>query len=258
LSPTLQKFRDEVRQTIEHSGIDYDGKWQVCTVSLPAVAGLAAYLAAELEMVEVEPETAGDPTRYLAGVRGRFVRGRGLDLRPTDVRRAARLVRPALAASVAGVLALIAQLNAPRSANATISQLSLVSATLEQQAERIERELHQLESQHADLVLELHRRQDLLAAVPEHVPVAAMLKALLSMTTDEMRIVGIKFHSVSSPATLECVLEFPPGAPAGVDAARWARRLSQSAFFFDAAVTSVSGGGRQGSASASISMKVRR
>ena len=85
-----------------------------------------------------------------------------------------------------------------------------------------------------------------------------MLKALFSMTTDEMRIVEIKFHSAVSPATLECVLEFPPGAPAGVDAARWARRLSQSAFFFDAAVTSVSGGGRQGSASASIAMKVRR
>lgn len=258
LSPTLQKFRDEVRQTIEHSGIDYDGKWQVCTVSLPAVAGLAAYLAAELEMVEVEPETAGHPTRYLAGVRGRLVRGRELDLRPTDVRRAARLVRPALAAGVAGALALIAQLNAPRSANATISQLSPVSATLERQAERIERELRQLESQHADLISELQRRRNLLAVAPEHVPVATTLKALLSMTTDEMRIVEIKFRCALSPATLECVLEFPPGASAGVAAARWARRLSQSAFFFDAAVTSVSGGGRQGSASASITMKVRR
>lgn len=258
LSPTLQKFRDEVRQTIEHSGIEYEGKWQVCTVSLPAVAGLSAYLAAELEMVEVEPETAGEPTRYLAGVRGRLAPGHAIDLRPTDVRRAARLVRPALAASVAGVLALIAQLNAPRSANATISQLSPVSATLEQQAQRIERKLRQLESQHANLVSELDARRNLLAAVPQHVPVATMLKALFSMTTDEMRIVEIKFHSVVSPATLECVLEFPPGAPAGVDAARWARRLSQSAFFFDAAVTSVSGGGRQGSASASIAMKVRR
>lgn len=258
LSPTLQKFRDEVRQTIEHSGIDYEGKWQVCTVSLPAVAGLAAYLAAELEMVEVEPETAGDPTRYLAGVRGQLVRGRELDLRPTDVRRAARLFRPAMVASVACALVLIAQLNQPRSANATISQLSPVSATLEQQAQRIERELRQLESQHAILISELDRRRSLLAAAPEPIPVATMLKALLSMTTDEMRIVEIKFHSVPSPATLECVLEFKTGAPAAVAAARWARRLSESAFFFDAAVTSLSGGGRKGSALASIAMKVRR
>lgn len=257
LSPTLQRFRDEVRQTIVHSRLSPDPKRPIVVVSLPQVPGLAGHLAAELDLTELDSGLNEQHALYLAGVRGKTAGGHALDLRPLDVRRAKKLVRPALGVSIAALLILTVQLNAPDTAKATVSRLHPVNATLQHQLERLDEQFATAMQSYTSLRAELAGKRELMAMVPQQVRVVTALKALCSEIPETMKLVEIQVRGVSSPPTLTCVVEYRGEQAASLAATQLAKRLSRTPFFADASVTSITGGGHEGSALLVFDMQVR-
>ena len=257
LSPTLQRFRDEVRQTIAHSGVSPDPQRPIVVVSLPQVPGLASHLAAELDLTEADSGLHEQHALFLAGVLGKTVHGHALDLLPLDVRRTKKLARPALGMSIAALLILTVQLNAPHTAEATVSRLHPVNATLQHQLERLDEQFATAMHSYTSLTAELAGKRELLAVVPEQVRVVTALKALCNEIPETMALVEVHVRGVSSPVTLTCIAEYRGEQAASVAVTQLAKRLSRTPFFANASVTSITGGGHDGSALLAFDMQVR-
>ena len=96
-----------------------------------------------------------------------------------------------------------------------------------------------------------------MAVVPEQVRVVTALKALCSEVPETMKLVEIQLDGVSLPPSLTCVIEYRGQQAASVAATQLASRLSQTAFFTNASVTSISGGGHEGASLLAYEMQVR-
>ena len=243
LSPVLQKLRGEVEQTLAHSPEGDDSQWHLNVLGLPATPGLGQYLASELRLpgplVSCDHVEAHTLTQLRRGV----ATSRGLDLRPPEDRFAARMARPAVMACAAALLIMLGNVATPKDARARLSELRPATAALDEQLSTAQARCDFEQRHNEALIEELRRRVRIEAVAPSRAPVVGACKALFASVPAGVTLSEVRLLAAEPPTIIEVRAEYRGTAAASVAAARWARRLENTAYFRAADVATVSGSG---------------
>ena len=244
LNPVLQKLRREVEQTLANAQLSETPGIGLRVLGVPALPGLAEFLADGLQLRPVPCGAMPASTTYLAGWGGRRRRAPALDLRPPEEQWAQRFTRPALAAGLCALLVITANSTVPREARAQLSALQPLDRQVHAQLAEAQREQVALEQTRYELVARLHRFTRLAAVLPPRVPVAALLQTIFGARPQNAELVDVQVQADTVPITINLHAEYQGDIAASVVAARWARTLSDSGSFSSARVVGVSGSGR--------------
>ncbi len=245
LNPVLQKLVHEVAQSLAHSEWENPADSSISVLGLPAPPGLAAFLVSELRLRDAVESPQTSEATYLSAFAGHGKGGEALDLRPPEQQFAARMTKPALAAGFCALLIMLANATAPRQADAHLAELRPVGGQLIEQLERAENRRGEMQAAADQLADQLKRSEQLLRVAPAAIPTRGPLKVIFRSVPPDVELLEAQLSRGAETATLVVRAAYRGPVPASILAARWGRQLSESAFFNDAKVVSVSGSGQE-------------
>ncbi len=253
LTPVLQRFHNELEQTLAHRRLQPAVPTTLVTLAIPTIRSLDVALASELEL-EL-PQQPPDGFGWLVHDSKLRRDGHVLDLRPLPRRMVDRLARPAAAAALISAVLLGFQMNQPRSASAR-------SHALQQAAERLEGQLRSaaalceaLEQQLKKGLEDLGRRRKLAENLPPTIPVRAVSKLLFAHVPAGVVLERVHVEVEAGQIVAELRGRYQGDGSAGLAANRWARTLGQLGGVLAAEVARVDGSGRD--KPAAVVMRVR-
>jgi Tfp pilus assembly PilM family ATPase len=244
LDPVLQRLQHEIEQSLSHSEWQDPRQAGLSLLGLTPLPGLDKFLAAELQLRGplVSPECP--EASYLAAFSRPGRAGVPLDLRPPEERFAARMIKPALAASLCALLIMLGNSAVPRKARASLAELHPVTEQLQGQLANARAQRAALQADAEQLAAHLQCTGKLLEALPARIPVIGPLKTVFGSVPREVELLEVQLSNRTDGAMLHIRGAYRGRTAASLRAARWARELSESAFFVDAKVTGVSGSGQ--------------
>ena len=243
LNPVLQKLAHEIGQSLSHSEWERPEDAGISVLGPPALPGLDEFLAAELQLRGAVASPDSPEASYLSAFSGRGHVGMPLDLRPPERQFAARMTRPALAAGFCALLIMAANSVTPRQADARLAELRPVAERLQHQFARAQHERTVMQATVEQVAAQLRRAGELRRALPAAIPAVGPLKVVFGSVPPEVELLEVQLNNGRDAATLFIRAGYRGQVPASILAARWGRELSESVFFTDAKVTSVSGSG---------------
>ena len=239
ISPTLQRLRTEIAQTLEQVGSEDDGTTALSVLSLPCVPGLAEQLAAELHLqgpLLADTQVQG---QMLAALDGQGGPRTTLDLVPPEERFVERLRKPALVAGICALLIMLHNANAPRAAQAQMDRLTPAATALEFQLEAMQERLSTARAQQDEVAAALATDARLVRSLPANVPAIEISRAVFETVPTGVELWQLSLEADETPAQVHVLATYGGPTVAGVVAAQWARRLADLPAFASAEVTSI-------------------
>lgn len=243
LDPVLQKLLHEVEQSVSHSDWQNGADASLSMLGLVALPGLDEFLAAELHLRGGVASPKCTEASYLAAFSGGGRVGAPLDLRPPEQRWGTRMTKPALAAGLCALLIVLTNSVAPQRANVELTELRPVAEQLQDQLAKARARRADMQTATEQLAAQLQRTGRLVRALPTTIPAVGPLKVVFRSVPPNAELFEVRLSDGAEAGTLNIRAGYHGREAASLLAARWARELSQSAFFADAKVTSVSGSG---------------
>jgi hypothetical protein len=245
LTPVLQKLRREIEQSLSHSQLQELRRAAIGLLSLPALPGLAEFLADELQLQLIPRAPAAAEAGYLAAWCDNGRKSERLDLRPPEERFGARFTRPALAAGLCALLIILGNSAMPREAGARLSEVRPLAEQLHTGIARAQRACDQALQTRDGLVAELHQRVQLLKALPRRVPVIDLAQHMLGSVPPNVALLDVQVQADLKPTVVTLRAAYQGPVAASIVAGHWARDLSDSGPLPGVRVTAVSGSGRE-------------
>lgn len=245
LTPVLQKLRREVEQSLTHGQLKEPLQASLRLLGLPAMPGLAEYLAEDLQLPVIPLAPADAETHYLAAWCQGGRKTALIDLRPPEERFGDRFTRPALAAGLCALLIILGNSTVPREAGAQLSELRPLAEQLQSGVTRAQQECDQAQRTRTERVVQLHQRVQLTKALPRCVPVVELAQQVLDSVPPNVELIDLQVQAEVGRPALALRAAYQGPVAASIVAGHWACRLSECGWFSGARVTAVSGSGHE-------------
>ncbi len=243
LAPVLQRYQNEIEQTLAHRRLQPARPAALLALSIPPVPALDVALAADLELSTPDDPPAGfDWLVFNARTRSR---DRALDLRPLPRRMVDRLARPAAAAALISAVLLAVQSHRPRSAAARTEALVTSARQLDEQLRYTTALCKALERQLQQGLAKLERRKKLAEKLPPTIHAREISKFLFATLPAAVVLDHVHVEVEPSSVVAQLRAHYQGEASAGLVANDWARTLSRRPGVISAEVARVTGSGQR-------------
>jgi hypothetical protein len=257
LTPVLQKLLREVEQSLTHSRLKEAGPVAIRVLGVPALPGLAEYLAEDLQLQLIRLAPAAVEAEYLAAWSDGPRRTARLDLRPAEERIGERFTRPALAAGLCALLIIVGNSVVPRAASAQLAAARPVAQQLDRAVGRAATEYEQVVCKRDELVAGLQQQLALSRALPRHLDAVELVQQILQSVPPDVTLVDLGLELNVRPARVCLRATYRGPVAASVVVGHWARSLSESPWSAGARVTAVSGSGRERPAQVELEARLK-
>jgi hypothetical protein len=245
LTPVLQKLRREIEQSLAHSQLEDVQHPAIRVLGVPALPGLAEYLADDLQLQPISAPPAAAEADYLTAWSTPRRKTELMDLRPPEERLSARFTRPALAAGLCALLVILGNSAVPREAGAQLAALRPLAAQLQAGLFQAERDRGLALQTRDALAKQLQQQMKLAQALPRRIPVVALVQHVLDTVPPDVELLDVQVQAETGSAALTLRGVYQGPTAASVVAGHWARTLSEGGDFVSARVRAVSGSGRE-------------
>ncbi len=252
LAPVLQRYQNEIEQTLAHRRLQPARPAALLALSIPPVPALDVALAADLEL-NTPDEPPGGYDWLVFNARRR--RDRALDLRPLPRRMVDRLARPAAAAALLSAVLFGVQWHGPRSATAKTEALITSARQLDEQLRYTTALCKAVEQQLQKGLAELNRRKKLAEKLPPTIHAREVSKFLFATRPAGVVLDRMHVEVEQSAIVAQLHAHYQGAASAGLVANAWARTLSRRPGVISAEVARVTGSGQR--KAATIVVRVR-
>ncbi len=242
LTPVLQKLRREVEQSLAQGQLPEPRRAAIGLLGMPALPGLAEFLADELQLQIIPRSGADAETSYLAAWcdHGR----ERLDLRPAEEKFQVRFTRPALAAGLCALLVILANSAVPREAGARLAEVRPLAEQLHNGIAQAQQECDRATGARDSLVAQLQQRVQLSKALPRRMPVLELAQRMLGSVPPNVELIDVQVQADLKPVVVALRAAYQGPVAASIVAGHWARELAESGQLPGVRVTAVSGSGR--------------